>query len=346
MFENGRTRAALMGFACLALICGLVAAGCGGSSGGDTGGSSGESSGESETSGGGSGGESLTVGYVAFSLSTTPQQELKKGQEEQAAKYGYTLKTVDGGGEPAKAIAAMQTLITQGVDAIVVDSYGEEQLTAGILAAQSAEIPVYIAYAPGPAENVAWAVRGNAGTDETKKLVEDIGESGSVLALTLPAGPNCVSSQEQFEEVIAEYPGIKVRQQPVKIPGYQQEAATATTGWLKSQSSGENLAIWGCWDGPAVAAASAVNEAGMAGKVDLYGQNTEAATVELLKKNQFTASWYFDSVAFGRKMIELIHGDAEKSYGELEPEFTTFPGIEVNQENVNEFVKEFPQVLG
>jgi len=351
---NRRGHALLLTVVGMLIICGVVIAGCGGgssttsSSESSETSESGESTGASETSEG-EGQESsgpLTVAYIPFSLTIKPQQELKKGMEEQVKKYGDTLKVIDGGGEPAKAIAAMQTAITEGVDAIIMDSYGEAQIKAGLLAAKSAEIPVYMAYAPGEMPEAAYAVRGNAGTPSTEKLVEEMGKTGSVLAFTVPSGPNCVSSQEQFEEIIEKYPGIKVREQPVKIPGYQQEAATATTGWLKSQNSGEKIAIWGCFDAPAVAAASAVNEAGMAGKVAIYGQNTEAASVSLLEKGQYTASWYFDSIAFGRKMIELTNGDAGKSYSEIEPQFTTFEGIEVNQQNVKEFVKEFPQVLG
>jgi ribose transport system substrate-binding protein len=332
MFKRGR-----IPLACVSLACAAAAvAGCGSSS-------SGSSSSASSSSGAS---KKLTVGYVAFSLTTTPQQELKKGEEQQGAKYGYTINAVDGGGEPAKANTGIQTLVTQKVNAIIVDSYGPEDLKAGLLAAKEAKIPVYIPYAPGPSNEVAWTVRGNAGTAESEALVKNMGSTGSVLAFTLPAGANCVSSQRQFEAVMKKYPGIKVREQPIKAPGYQQEAATATQGWLKSHpAGGEKLAVWGCWDGPSSAAAAALVEAGR-NDVAAYGQNTEAATVGLLKKKQYTASWYFDSVAFGAHMVDLIHADANTPYEQIKPQFGTFPGIEVTQSNVEEFIKKYPQVIG
>ena len=333
MSKRGR-----LGLTSLALICvAAVVAGCGSSSSSSSSSSSGSTA--------SSGGKKLTVGYVAFSLSTVPQQEMKKGQEQEGQKFGYTVTTVDGGGEPAKANAAMQTLITQGVNAIVIDSYGGDSIKAGLLAAKSAKIPVYVPYAPGPNNEVAWAVRGNAGTISAQVLVKNLGSSGSVLALTLPAGPNCVSSQQQFEAIMKNNPGIKVREQPIKVPGYQQEAATTTQGWLKSHPSSEKLAIWGCWDGPATAAASALNEAGRH-DVKVYGQNTEASTIALLEKKQYTASWYFDSVAFGAHMIDLIHEQASTPYEQIKPQFGKFPSIEVNQSNVKEFVSKYPQVVG
>jgi ribose transport system substrate-binding protein len=331
MLKRGR-----FGLASLVVVCiAAVAGGCG-SSGSSSSGSSSSSSSASKK---------LTIGYVAFSLSTVPQQEMKKGEEEAAKKYGYTVTTVDGGGEPAKANAAMQTLITQGVNAIVIDSYGNESIKAGLLAAKEAKIPVYIPYSPGPDSEVAQAVLGNAGTASAEAMVKNMGATGSVLAFTLPAGPNCVSSQQQMETVLKAHPGIKLREQPIKAPGFQQEAATATQGWLKSHPSSEKLAIWGCWDGPATAAAAALNEAGRH-DVAVYGQNTEAATVALLEKKEYTASWYFDSVAFGAHMIELIHEDASTPYEQLKPRFSKFPSVEVNQSNVKEFVKKYPQVVG
>lgn len=332
MVYRRRFRVASLVLACAA----LVIAGCGG--GGKSSGGKGSSASASKK---------LTIGYVAYSLTTTPQQELKKGQEEQAAKYGYTVKAVDGGGEPTKANAAMQTLVTQGVNAIVIDSYAAEELRAGLEAAKEAEIPVYVPYSPGsaPEEGVAWSVRGNAGTPSAEALVKNMGESGSVLALTLPAGGNCLSSQRQFEAVMKQHPKIKYTEQPIKIPGYQQESSTATLGWLKSHPKGEKLAIWGCWDGPATAAAAALVEAGRT-DVDVYGQNTEAATAALLEKKQYTESWYFDSVAFGRHMVELIHSEATTPYSQIKPQFGTFEGVAVTPENVKEFLKEYPQVKG
>lgn len=319
---------------CVAAFCAIAAvvvAACGG--GGDGGGSTGSSS-----------GEGLTIGYVAYSLATTPQQELKKGEEEAAKKLGYKVEVADPGGEPGKAVSLMQNFITQGVDAIIVDSYGPDDLRAGLIAAKEAEIPVYMTLAPGETDEAAYAVRANAGTAETEKMLENLGNEGSVLALTLPSGANCVSSQEQFEEIMEGESGWDVREQPVKVPGFAQEASSTTKAWLKSHPAGEKLAVWGCWDGPSIGAASALTEEGR-NDVQVYGQNTEATTISLLEKGQYTASWWFDGVKLGRKMVELIHGDAGKAYDELEPRFESFPGIEVNQENVKQFVKEHPQVV-
>jgi ribose transport system substrate-binding protein len=349
------SRAALAALLCLLLV-GVIVAGCGGGgSSSSSGGSETEAEaepaagGEEENAGGEeeeASGEPLTVGYVAYSLAATPQQELKAGQEEEAKKYGYTLKVADGGGEATKEIAAIQTFVTQGVDAIVLDSYSEGTIKAALLAAEAAEIPVYMSSSPGEQPNLAGAIAENNATELTEKMAEEMGGKGNVLAFTLPSGPNCEYSREQFEEVMEKFPEIKYREQPVKVPGYQQEAVTATAGWLKSQPKGEKLSIWGCWDGPAVPAATAAAEAGRIEEIGVYGQNTEPATVSLLEKGEYTLSYYFESRAGGRKIMELVHSNAGKSYSEIEPQFERGPAIEVNQENVAEVIKKYPQILG
>ena len=289
--------------------------------------------------------KSLTVGYVAYTLAATPQQDLKKGSEEQAKKYGYTLKTVESQGSADKANSLIQSFVTQGVDAIVVDSYGADSLTAGIMAATSKKIPVYLAYAPADSDSAAGVVQVNAGTETADLMVKDLGNSGSVLAFTLPAGPNCASSEKQFDDVMAKNPGWKVQKQQVAVPGWEQAAATTTTGWLKSHPKGSPLAIWSCWDGPGVGAASALKQAGR-DDVNLYGQNTDAATIALLEKGQYTASYYFDSVALGRRMLDLVHANAGTPLGDIKHTFERFPKILVDQETLTDFLAKYPQVKG
>lgn len=289
--------------------------------------------------------DALVVGYVAYTLAAPPQQDIKKGIEEQAKKYGYTVKTVDSQADVVKANSLMQTFVTQGVDAIILDSHSADTLAAGINAANAKQIPVYLAYAPEDSDSVAAAVQANAGTESATKMVDDLGDTGSVLAFTLPAGANCVSSERQFDEVMAKNPGWEVQKQQVTVPGWEQVASTTTTGWLKSHEEGSPLAVWSCWDGPGVGAASALKQAGR-DDVNLYGQVTDSATVALLQDKRYTASYYFDSVALGRRMVELVHKNAGKSLGDIQHTFERFPGVLVTQATVTDFLAKYPQVMG
>lgn len=333
---KGRTLLGLLVLVCSAAII----AGCGSSSSSNSGGSSGASS---ASSGSGGSGKKLTVGYVAYTLTAPPQQDMKKGFEQEAQKYGYTVKTVDAQGDAAKANSLMQTFVTQRVDAIVTDSFSADTLRAGITAAKQAGIPVYLGYAPGDSPDLAAAIQANAGTESASLLVKQLGPSGSVLAFTLPPGPNCVSSEKQFDAVMAANPGWKVQKQPVPVPGWAQAASSATNAWLKSHPKGQKLAIWGCWDGPAAGAASALVQAGRT-DVKVYGQNTEADSAALLQKNDYAASYYFDSAALARHIMDIVHSNAGVPVGSIKHVFERFKGILVTPSTVNVFLKKYPQV--
>ncbi len=285
-----------------------------------------------------------TIGYVSYSLGTAPQQGLVQGQQEQAKKYGYTIKIADSQASAAKANSLMQSFVTQGVDAIHVDSYSPDVLQAGILAAKGAKITVYLSMSDGDPKDVASIVRANAGTDESTRLLRDLGDKGAVLAFTLPSGSNCVSSEAQFDAVLQKAPDVTVTKHPVNVPGFEADAAAVTKAWLRSHPAGTPLAVWSCWDGPALGVASALiaNE-----RLDVkdYGQNTEAKTVDLLKNKQFTADWYIDAVALGREIVDQVHENASVDYAQIKGKFSAFPTVMVDQSNVDDFVRKYPQIL-
>ena len=133
------------------------------------------------------------------------------------------------------------------------------------------------------------------------------------------------------------------RKQEVAAPGWQKDGSVATASWLQSHPAGkEPLAIWGCWDGPAEGAASALREAGRT-DVKVYGDFAEPAGLDALKKGLFTATYWFDNGASGRKTVDLIRADSTKKV--IVPAYINAPAVEVDQSNINQFLKKYPQAL-
>lgn len=296
--------------------------------------------------GGAEGASKFTVAYIAYSLSEQPQQQIALGMKNEAAKYGYTVNAVDGLSNSKDANSLMQTEISQGANAIVLDSWGKANLEAGLQEAHAAKIPVYLLFSPDshPYPDVAVDVRANAGTASTQAIIKNQGKKGSVLEFTLPIGANCVSSAEQFSAVMKKYPGWKIQTQAVPAPGWAEVAAATTKAWLLSHPKGGQLAIWGCWDGPSEGAASALAAANRF-DVKVYGQDTDAGSVALLEKRHYEASFYFNDLAVGAHAIDLAHGNASVPFNRIKPAFESYPPIEVTQQNVRAFVKKFPSVV-
>lgn len=326
------TRSRFARMAVVATVAALAVAGCGSD---DEGGGSG-SSGEAK--------KDLTVGYVSYSAQVKIQQDVAAGMEEQGKKYGYKTKVVDAGGDVGKANSLMRTLVTQKVDAIVFDSFGDKAMQAGIQAAKAAKIPVYAAYNWGKPTDVAASILLAAPEEQTNRMIEDLGDKGSVLAFTLPAGDNCVNGEKIFDEIMKEHPNIKVDKHATKAPGWQEDSASATKAWLKSHPKGEPLAIWGCWDGPAVGATAALAEEGR-DDVKVYGDYGEADAINAIKAKKYTATYYFDARKLGATIVDLVKKHSAVPYEEIETEYVEFPPIEVDQENVDQFLQDHPEAV-
>lgn len=329
--RRGRLAYLAVPVACIAALVG----GCGSSS-------NSSSSGSSKSTGSASGGKKLTVAYDSYSLAAKNQADLWAGFQAEAKKYGYTAKVVDSGGDVAKANQLMQTLVSEGVNAIAFDSYGDKFLQAGIQAAKAASIPVYGAYNWGHPTEIAASILLGAPWQETNQMIKDLGNKGQVLAFTLPAGANCVNGVQIFKSIMAQHPGIHVTYHATVAPGWQVDSAAATKAWLASRPAGSGpYAIWGCWDGPSVGAISALNALGRH-DVKVYGDYGEADAIVAVEKKEMTATWYFDANALGRQIVDLMHQDASVPFSSIKPHYLTFPPILVDQANVAQFMKQHP----
>lgn len=291
------------------------------------------------------GDEPLTIGAVLQTGASPGQQQYLDGLREGAEKYGYEIEVADAQADAAKANDLVQNFVTQGVDAISVQVIDPEALKAGLTAAETAEIPVYMYYAYGEPENVAAVTSLYAGTEQTERMVADMGGEGSVLALTFPIGQPCVYAVEEFDEVMSSYPEINVEKQEVTAPGWVQDGQRATSAWINSHPDGsEPLAVWGCWDGPAVGAQAALQEAGR-NDVGIYGQFAEPGGLDGVKNGLFEVTYWFDNKAEGVKTIDLIREQSDLPYDEITPTYIEAPVLEVDKTNIDEFLEEHPEAI-
>jgi ribose transport system substrate-binding protein len=286
-------------------------------------------------------GAKKTIGIV-FNTATEPdQQRAAAGIKEEAAKLGWTVKELDSNSDAAKANDLMQQLITQKVDAIVTIVWPSAALQGGIRAAQQANIPVYQFYAFGKPNGVAGLVSPTAAKPQTEQMVADMGGKGSVLAFTYPPGAPCADAEQTLDQVVAKSPGVKVQKQQVPAPGWAQTAATTTSAWLKAHPNGSGaLAVWGCWDGPNVGAASALRQAGRT-DVKVYGSGGESDALSLLQKGQYTTTYWFDLKQGGVDLAKMIAAGA--GVGGKAPQYLILPSTKLDKTDIAQFLQQHPQ---
>jgi ribose transport system substrate-binding protein len=306
---------------CSAVVFSLVMAGCGSASNSQN-----------------------VIGVVLIAGTDPANQQLLAGVNQEAKAKGYTTTVVDANGSLDQANSAIQNLVVRQVKAIVVAAFPTTSLTAGLNSAKQAGIPI-LSWGGGMTTGVS------AATDESplatpviQKMVSDMQGSGAVLALDYSSGYICRQRQQVFDSIIQKYPNIKVTKEEVNIPGYESQAAQFATGWLAAHPANSgHLAIWGCWDGPAVGAISSLQQNHRA-DVKVYGQNGQADAINNVKSGTMTATDWENSNSEGIQLVDTI--DQITSAGSnWKPKMIDVPGVLVDSSSVSSFLQQHPEAL-
>src|SRR5690606_1792574 len=169
-----------------------------------------------------------------------------------------------------------------------------------------ANIPV-VTWGGGIGSSVA-ATNGSGGPmtiPVIEMMVREMGGKGSLLALTYRTGQVCRDRETVLDQMLADYPETKVTRNEVRIPGYFDDGAQYANAWLASHPQGsENLAIWGCWDDPAIGAIGSLRAQGRS-DVRVYGVNGNAQALENIRNGHMTATAWQDSYTEGYNMVKL-----------------------------------------
>ena len=285
------------------------------------------------------------VGIVSISATEANNARYIKGAEAAAEKLGWKVSTIDAAGSADQANAAMQNFVQRGAAAIVDMVFPFTSIGAGLASAKSAGIPV-VTWGGGLGSSVA-ATNGSGGpmaVPVVEKMVKDMDGKGSVLALTYRTGEVCRNREVVLDEMLAKHADIEVTKNEVRIPGYFEDGAQYANAWLASHPSGDgNLAIWGCWDDPAIGAIGALRQQGR-DDVKVYGINGNAQALENIKNGHMTATAWQDSYTEGLNMVNMI-GEIIKAGDSWQPRAAEVPAILVDQQTIDGFLKEHPDAI-
>ncbi|GAA5147072.1 hypothetical protein GCM10025768_06540 [Microbacterium pseudoresistens] len=106
-------------------------------SGGATGGGA-----SADAGNGGDGIEKHTIGWVDGTLAGSFQERLHDIAEEAVEHIGWEMQTVDTAGDASKAAPGVSSLVSSGVDAIIMSAVTPSTARAGLIQAQAKGIPV------------------------------------------------------------------------------------------------------------------------------------------------------------------------------------------------------------
>jgi len=285
------------------------------------------------------------LGLVSITVNDSSNARFIAGATAAAEAAGWEVSVIDAHGNADEANAAIQNLIQRKATAIIDLVFPVTSLGAGLAAATTANVPVGT-WGGGLGEGVV-ATNGSGGPQAepiVKQMVEDLGGKGQILALTYHTGQVCRDREQVLDDILKDYPDIKVSRNEVKIPGYLQDGAQYTAAWLAGKAAGSGpLAIWGCWDDPALGGISTLKQQGRT-DVKVYGQNGNADAINAVKDGTMTATSYAQVEEEGKVMFETLLEAMEAGTG-WQPKAVEVPVIVVNSQVIEQFLVDHPEAI-
>ena len=285
------------------------------------------------------------LGIVSISATEANNVRYIQGATKAADELGWKTNVVDAAGSADQANAAIQNFAQLKAHAIIDMVFPYSSIGAGLAAAGDAGIPV-VTWGGGLGSTVA-ATNGSGGPmaiPVVDLMVKKMDGKGSILALTYRTGEVCRNREVVMDEIVAKHPEITVTKNEVRIPGYFEDGAQYANAWLASHPAGkENLAIWGCWDDPAIGAIGSLRAQGR-DDVLVYGINGNAQALENIKNGFMTATAWQDSFTEGYNMVKMLK-DIKDAGGAWQAKAAEVPAVLVTKETVDAFLKDHPEAI-
>lgn len=189
----------------------------------------------------------IVIGSMIWNTSVPFYSNFIKGQQEEAAKLGVTLKLVDGKGDLGTQVSAVQQLITQKVDAILVTASDPKGIAPIVGQATAAGIPVFAVNnrVDDSAKVVTFIGADDVvfGQQQAKLVAQTLGDKGKVAYMMGELGTSAQLLRKQgFDKEMANHPGISV----IDSQTSNWDAAKAlsvTQDWLNKYPAGALDAI-------------------------------------------------------------------------------------------------------
>ena len=289
--------------------------------------------------------ENVEIGIVSISVADDNNARCIEGVKAYAAEKGWVVTVVDANGSADEANSAIVNFVTKGVDYILDLVFPATSLGTGLVAAQQAGIPVST-WGGGMGEGMYMANGSGApfAVPVVKKMLEDMGGEGEILALTYRTGEVARQRETILDEAVAKFPGIKVTKNEVRIPGAVDDGAQYANAWLASRPAGEgNFSIWGTWDDPAMGAISSLKQQGRR-DVRVYGQNGNPEAIIAVKDGWMTSTIWEDSYMEGYLLAQEFETIKEQGKNYV-PGYKEYEGYLITTETVEAFMKEHPEAL-
>lgn len=251
---------------------------------------------------------------------------------------GYDVQLMDANLDATTQISQIETAISQGAAAILVEPCSSDGLTTGLEQAQKAGIPVITIHnGVSNTDLITSAVRvdvNEGGALKMQQAIDDIGGKGDIAIMTGTLGQDTTNQIcGGYDKILANYPDVNVVFEGSGNWG-AADAAPLAENWL---ASGKKIDAIICNnDGMALGVLPVLETAGKVGEIKLYGLDATNEGLQAVNAEKMNATIFVDAKA----EIEAAFAMIDKLVkGETVDKEFVVPAVLVTKENVADYMK-------
>ena len=275
----------------------------------------------------------IVVGMTLYSLKNEFTVRLSNAAKKKAEELGVELKIYDGNYDPNTQISQVETMISDGVDAIILNPQDAKACAVAVDKAAAANIPVIGVNTRVDSDKLVSYVGSKdvyAGELEMQAIADKLGGKGNIVILDGPLGQSAqLERSEGINNILAKYPDIKVLAE--KTANWSRsEAMTVMENWL--QAFDKIDAVVGENDEMALGARQAIEAKGL--DIPTIGVDGITDALNTVEKGTLIASIFQDGAGQGSKALEIAVSAAKGNTVDKEYWIDFEP---VTKDNVAEF---------
>ena len=255
--------------------------------------------------------DGVTVAVLTPYLAQPGTQFMVEAFQQAAEDKGWTVNVVDTAGDVAALNSRLQDVVTQGVDAIVINV--DPTQVPALSEANDAGIPVFGMDAGTVPELVTNVTsNGYAMAAETASYVVDrLNGQGRIVMFVFPPYPPVQKRGIIAEAIFGNSPDIEIVDQvvpDVTDGGIADSRAKMEAILAANPDPGSISAVWAAWDQPALGALQAIEAAGREGEgIVIVGIDANPQALEAIAAGgNFEASVAQDFLGIGSTTADLV----------------------------------------
>jgi inositol transport system substrate-binding protein len=284
-----------------------------------------------------SGSDKLVIGATMLSMQNEFIVNVSDAMEAKAKEMGVELITVDAERSALKQVEQVESFISQGVDAIIMNPCEVEASSPAVKLALDAKIPIINVNSETSAKPTAFVGSDDAESARIamKYIVEKLGGKGNVLMMHGFMGQAAqIRRDSGAKEILKANPGLKLLAEQTG-EWDRAKGMSLAENWIQSYGDKIN-AIFAQNDEMGMGAVKALEAAGLKGKVLVVSVDAIPDALHAVKKGTLDATVFQNAKEQGGKAIETAVKAAKKEAFDKE---VLIPFQLVTKENVGTFLK-------